>query len=161
MKSLLTLALLLTALVNTGAAQYRLPPNQFQYFKSTSLSGAVETVTLQQPASGSRDVQAQYATLYCSVACVWTLSVDGTGATTTAATEIEASGEAVNTANVFHTSNVGSPTTIGKIYLGAGQQQSVDLTAQWLTVDGIGENLSLGTDSITGTAEITLVWREY
>ena len=152
---------LLLALLSVGLAEKR--PDNYTYYKTTSLSGAVETITLQQPASGSRLVIPQSATIYCSAACTWTLSIDGsTGATTTAATEIIVSdGSPAPSATVFHTSNVASATTIASYVLTAGEKITIGLSSIRMNGDGITKNVNLATNSITATVTISLSWSEF
>jgi hypothetical protein len=145
-----------------GAAQPRsvANPHNYLYYKTTSLSGAVEKVTLQQPASSARFVSLQSATIYCSAACTWTLSQNGTAATGTAGTEINVSGGGTAVATVWHTSNAGAGTTLASYVLAAGAQTTIDLSAITLEGDGTAKNVSLATNSITATVYVTIQWQE-
>lgn len=131
--------------------------NTYTYEKETSLSGAAETVTVHLPSTANKTVQFVGAEVHCSVACTVELKRDGTAPTTTAATVVPLNGSPHPAATVFHTSNVGSSTHIKYYTVAAGSSASIDLTDKGLTV---GKNLTLGTNSITGTARIYFQWRE-
>ena len=130
----------------------------YTYEKETSLSGAAETVTIHLPA-GNRTVRFVGATVYCSVACTVTLSRDGPAPTTTAGTatrlNITNSGA---TAVPYHTSNVGATAPLKNYNLAATEEKIIDLVDKGLIP---GENLTLATSAITGTARIYFQWKEY
>lgn len=134
-----------------------LAQNSFTYEKETSLSSATEKVTIHLATASEKTVRFTGATVYCSVACVVTLSRDGTAPTTTAGTAV-----ALNTGTAgavpYHASNVGSSTSIKKYNISAGTELSIDLSDKGLVA---GKNLSLATDSITGTARIFVQWQEF
>lgn len=130
--------------------------------KQTALSGAAETVTVQQPASGSRQVTFISAYFDCSVACSFTMSVNGTAATaTTLAVNNVNPAETAASAKAFSGSNVGSGTTIATYNCTAACSVPIDLTnvtfAQGL---GTSTNLTLKSSSITGTVDIIFKFSE-
>lgn len=131
------------------------------YTKSSSLSGAAEKVTVQQPAASARNVRFKSASVYCSVACVATLSRDGTAATTTAGTVVALSADyRTAKATVFHTSNAGAGTTIFTQNIAAGATFVFDLSGIELDQSNTARNFSVGTDSITGSVVIAIKWEE-
>lgn len=131
----------------------------YAYEKETSLSSAAEKVTIQIASGSNRTARMVAATGYCSVACTLTLVRDGTAATGTAGTVIKLnSGAPSSGVSVYHTSNVGSGTTIKTYTLSAGQEIIIDLGDKGLIA---GENVTLQTSTITGTARIYFQWREY
>ena len=133
----------------------------FLAFKSTVLSGTAETVTVQQPATGAKSVSFLDGWAYCSVACTVTLSRSGTAATTTALTPVSLSQPTETVATTaFHTSNVGSGTTLATYDLVAGQTISLDLRSLAMIGNNTARNLSIGVGSITGTVMIGIKWRE-
>ncbi len=132
------------------------------YTDSPSASASV--LTLQQPATNSRKVQVLWAHINCSVACVVELERNGTAATSTAATEIGTTDITVTPAtNAFTDSDVGNGTTIDTFTIAAETTIAVDLTVYniWLIGDGTDKNLTLRSDSITGTVRMTIGWREF
>jgi hypothetical protein len=153
MKTLLSVLVFVSLL--TGADP------SYIYYKSTSLSGAAEKVTVQQPSSAARNVRFKSASVYCSVACTVTISRDGTAATTTAGTVVALSADyRTPKATVFHTSNAGSGTTLFTQVIAAGATFVFDLVGIELDQSSTARNLSIGTDSITGTATIAVKWEE-
>jgi hypothetical protein len=152
----LILALLFTGLC-FGQTAY------FAAYKATTLSSAVEAVTVQQPASGSKTVRFEGAYIYCSAACVVTLSVDGTAATTTALTPVALARQATPatpTATAYHTSNAGSGTTLAAYDIAAGGEKSLEKSGLTLFGDGTARNFTLKTNSISGSVRILVFWSE-
>lgn len=126
-----------------------------------SLSAAALDITVQQPASGSERIEFEVAEVYCSVACVVTISRDGTAASTTAATEVSLNGGYTAAAQAFIDSNAGSGTTITVINVAAGSTATIDLEGLRLEPDNdTANNLTIQTDAITGSASIYIRWRE-
>lgn len=154
----LILWLLLTTLL-TGQQTF---DSRFTLIKNTTLAGAAEKVTIQQPATGAKRVRILYVTGYCSVACTLTFSRDGTAATTTALAPVAISGlGATSTVSGFHTSNVGAGTTISiPFQLAAGAVVTFDTVGIGLEGNGTTNNFSVATSSITGNVSIQIVWRE-
>jgi len=130
----------------------------YAYEKETSLSTAAETVSLHLPA-GSRTAKFVGATAYCSVTCTVTLKRDGTAPTTTAATAVKLNTTSSGASVVpYYSSNVGTSTTVKTYTLSAGEEKVIDLADKGLLG---GENVTLVTSSITGTARLYFQWREY
>lgn len=130
-----------------------------------SLSGAGTTLTIQQPAANGKLVSLESATVYCSTACSVTLTQNGTAATATAGTVVPILPLGVaGVANIFTASNVGSGTLVGgivRIAGGAGTDRTFTLTPIVLpSGGGTGTNFNVVVSSITGTANITLIWNE-
>ncbi len=108
---------------------------RFSAYKATTLSGAAEVVTIQQPAASARDVFFEYAILYCSVVCTIELELDGAAATSSTLTPtVETYGTV--TATAWSGSNVGNGTTLYDYNLAAGETITVDLTGQFLDGNG-------------------------
>jgi hypothetical protein len=131
--------------------------------KETTLAGAAETVTVQQPASSSRNVEMDFALLWCSVDCVFTLKRTGTAASSTSLTPVAVNSffpSPVTTA--WHTSNVGSGTEIEVYRFKQGAAPLViGLSGMRLSRNVTTENVSVSTDSITGVARISIYFKEY
>lgn len=142
-------------------AHAQVQPSTFSAYKSTSLSGAAETLTIQKAvATVSRNFQFLSATMYCSVACTIELETAGTVASGTALTPTPLRFGTAAVAEAYHTSNVGNGTTISEYVLAAGEQKSIGLNAvYWAGSSGL-KNLTLRTDSITGTVKLGIVWSE-
>lgn len=128
----------------------------------TSLSGAAEAVTVHRPSTnGSRNVSFADASVYCSAACTFTVERDGTAPTaTTVATVKTNSTQVASSATAWKApNNVGTANrTLAKNYVSAGNTLAIGLEDNELRP---GDNLTIRTSSITGTAKITIRWREY
>lgn len=154
-------ALLATLTMSAGAQKARRNNKFFVFDNCASLSAAACDVTVQQPASGSTWVSFEVAQVYCSVACVVTISRDGTAASTTAATEVSLNGGVTATATAFIDSNAGAGTTIITMELAAGETVAIGLDGLFLEDDdSTANNLTVQTDAITGDASIYVRWRE-
>jgi hypothetical protein len=131
---------------------------QVQYVvqKTTALSGAVEGITIQQPASAAQNVKFIAVYIDCSAACTLTLTRDGAAATTTALTVNNLNpGEKAAAVTAFSSSNVGAGTTIGVYTLGAAGTICLDLSGiTFRSTNGTGSNLTIKTNSITATVNI-------
>jgi hypothetical protein len=127
-----------------------------------SLTSAASVVTVQAPASSAaRIVRFVGAYIYCSVQCDVSLERDGTAATATALTPVGVSSQApAAKTKAFRSSDVGVGTVIGKYTVPAGGTQVIDLTSVVIAGAGTGKNLTLRTASITGTARISIQFRE-
>ena len=135
--------------------------NQFFVRDADTLVAAALDVTVQQPATGSRLVVFDFAEVYCSAACVVSISRDGTAASTTAATEVSLNGGLTATATAFYDSNAGAGTAIKTLNLSAGQTATIDLDGFILEPDNsTANNLTIQTDAISGTAYIYIRWQE-
>lgn len=150
--------------ISTLSAQTTNPYDQyFSATKTTSLTAAAETLTVQHTVDKQRNVTFISGYMYCSVACTVTLSRSGTAATTTANSVVALNPNNVfvqtNQALAFNTSNVGAGTTIIVYQLPAGSFMTIDLSKFELS-GGVADNLTMGTNSITGTAVLQLTWQE-
>lgn len=128
--------------------------------KETSLSSAAEAVTVQQPTSGAKIVVFEGAWVYCSVACTFTLSQNGTAATTTTLATRRVNKSPASTAVAFSSSNVGAGTTLATYSVAAGATYPILLDTVWLDNNNVANNLTIATSSITGTARITIQYTE-
>lgn len=136
------------------------------------LSGTATTLTIQRPASGSTQITLESATVFCSVACTFTQAFNGVAATATAGTAVAIPGNtAPATATVWTASNVGTGTAVGGIVrVAAAQDRTILFTAPVcnnmpcpgviLNGAGTAANYSITVAAITGTANITLIWKE-
>lgn len=129
--------------------------------KTTALSGAAEVVTVQLPATGTNTVNFLGAWVDCTVACTLTVERNGAAATsTTLAVNNINPGQTAAAATGWSSSNVGTGTVISRIGIAAGGGVSIDLTKIRMTGNGTGQNLTIRTNSITGTVNITIVHSE-
>jgi hypothetical protein len=134
------------------------PVNLHGVYQEVSLTSSAAVVTVQQPASGAREVTFEGAVIYCSVTCIVTLEMNGTAATTTSGTVIKLNTKAPTAkAVVFTSSNVGVGTVIQKYESPAGISKS---GLSLGVISGTQQNITLRTDSITGTVRILLMWSE-
>jgi hypothetical protein len=132
----------------------------FIAYRASSLSGSTEKITIQQGTTSGRRTTFVGADVYCSVDCVITLALNGAAATATALTPAALhTGQTVsNTA--WRSSDVGAGTTINVYSISAGTTLPIDLGYIRFTGVSSGQNLSLGTDSITGDVRMAIVWVE-
>ena len=129
--------------------------------KETTLSGAAETVTIQQPATNSRqNFFFDGAAVYCSVDCTVIIERSGTAVMTTAFTPAPLNpGTVAAKAQALHTSNVGAGTAVGKYWIAAGSEKVIQLRGLRLRAN-TRDNLTIKTNSITGTVRILVKWAE-
>lgn len=130
-----------------------------------SLSSAGTALTIQQPATNGKQVYFEAAVVYCSVSCSVTQAQNGAAATATAGTANPLMPYGASTAaaaTVWTASNVGSGTAAGGItHLSAGQTLTFDLSKISMGVNaGASANYTVSVGSITGTANITMIWGE-
>lgn len=114
-------------------------------------------LTIQQPASGTSQIQFRYASLSCASAQTATLSYNGTAATATAGTSVKLPGTLFpSSATVWTGSNVGAGTTVLTYPIPAGSvTYSFDLSPFKLGNGGTGFNLTIST---TGSCTIAIAW---
>lgn len=170
MKRFIQACAALCALSAALLAQPSTPP-ALQYCSTTgdvTLSTAATTFTIQVPATASRSAVLMSALVTTSVASSFTQAVNGTNATTTAGTVTQTPTGAqsiTNQALSFTASNVGAGTQIGgkvTTYAG-GPGVSIDLTNSGNNVvlrTIANSNYSIAIASMTGTANVTVCWRE-
>lgn len=128
-----------------------------------SLAGAGTSFTIQEPALNGRVIALEAIQVYCSVACNVSQAANGAAATTTAGTTsalLPTGAPAV--ATVWTASNVGAGTVMGGIlHLPAGATQAIDVSKIVVGPGaGAAANYTVTISSITGTANITLIWSE-
>jgi hypothetical protein len=135
----------------------------FSTAKTTSLTAAAEVLTVQHTVNTNRTVAFKNAYLYCSVACTVTLERNGTAASSTANTIVNDNPAntfaQTTTASAFNTSNVGTGTVVNVYQIGAGGFLSLDLS-NFILPAGVADNLTLRSNSITGTVQFQLTWVE-
>lgn len=141
---------------------------QYQYvlFREATPAAAASVVTVQQPATGARNVRLVSIYVYCAVDCGFSLERDGTAATTTASTPTPMNSSVpVSKATGFHTSDVGTGVTLAKFSLVA--KSSIVLSASngglgnvSLTGQGTGKNITVRSSSISGLIQIAIMFTE-
>lgn len=139
----------------------------FATVSGTVNSAGTSKLTIQQPATGGKQVIYNYAVVQCPGQ---TFSIDqsqnGTGATTTAGTAIALipNSTATAAAKVFTASNVGGGTAAGPtLTFTAGGPQIVDLSQRSTGLSGITNNFTVtltntGAGSCTGA--VSIYWAE-
>ena len=162
MKRVFWLSVFVLAVAIRLLAQSTTTTRLYATYHEVTPNGAAVVVTVQQPSTGARQLVFEGATIYCSVACVPALEVNGTAATVTAGTLIKLDTRAPSaTAAVFTGSDVGAGTVINRYPVAAGQQISIAKSGLLLGVDsGSKHNLTIRTDSISGTVRVSLAWSE-
>lgn len=130
--------------------------------RTSSLSGAAESLTVQQASSNRKTIKFVAAYIDCSVACVVTLSRDGNPASSTSLTTAAVNGRSsASSATAWRSSNVGTGTTLSVVSLTAGGSAVFDLSLININSnEDQGKNLTVSTDSITGTVHVLIQWTE-
>lgn len=161
------LSVLLSMSVASAHAQTKFP-----YIASTgqiSVSAAAYAATLQQPATATTSslpvsfpvsttggAPPAGASVYCSVACVATITRNGTAATATAGTVTAVNPtDPVPVVNFFTGSNASGGVTLGIFNIPAGSLQVLDMSAIKMGAGGTAVNLTISIASLTGTVNIT------
>jgi hypothetical protein len=126
---------------------------------SEALVATAQAVTIQIPAaSGVRNARMDSAAIYCSVQCEFTVERDGAAATTTAMTSRRVSGNTTSVARAYRSSDAGTGTVLSRLVVPAGGTVAVDLSDIGLFA---GQNCTVRTAAITGTAIVNVKWREF
>ena len=137
----------------------------FRYSATTGdvvLVSAGTKFTIQQPASNANQITLESAVVYCSVACTLTQAQNGTAATSTAGSisPLLPFGP-VSPTTVWTASNVGGGTAAGgNLVLLAGVASTLNMSNITMPKTGTATNYTFVISSISGTANITLYWRE-
>lgn len=134
-----------------------------------SLSASATTLTIQKAAAitgaSGKPITLESFTIYCSVACSVTQAYNGAAATATAATAtpIPPNTQTPATATAWSASNVGGGggTAVGGItHVPAGGTVTIPVPLVVLNGNGSAANYSATVASITGTANLTVIWSE-
>jgi len=137
------------------------PGAQYTVTYSATLSATAGIVTVQQPATGSRNVQLVWASVFCSVTCYYTMERDGTAAANTAATVNKINPDArAATATVFTASDVGSGTVLGHYGNVGGGLQSFNLEDKTLHGNGTATNFTIRITALSGDVKVVMAWKE-
>lgn len=158
MKKLLLYLLLLLAPIKAADVV-----GTYTFYQEVALTSAAQTVTIQQIASGTRDLQFKYATVWCSVNTTFTISRTGTAATATTGTVVNYNPwQPSATAIPYTASNVGTGTLIKKIdFLSTTPEVTIPLTEYLIKRNaGTTGNITINTTSVTGTCRIGFTWSE-
>lgn len=160
-------ALLLALLALTAYGQSQ---NQFYPYIATTGNTSITAayaVTLQQPATNSRQVSFPIAntggappvglSIYCSAACVATLSRTCTTPATTTAGTVTGINPTTPVPNVqfFTASNASGCTTLKVINVAAGQEYPVDMSAILMGAGNANTNITVSIASVTATVNIS------
>lgn len=129
-------------------------------YRATS-SATSEKVTVQQPTSATKRVSFIAASVYCSVECTVALERGGTAASTTSLTANKVNSDSPSaTAAAFHTSNVGSGTTLTTYTVAAGGTLTLDITRMRLDLTSQNNFTVVVTSGSTGSYKTTVLWQE-
>ena len=129
------------------------------YYREVTLAGTAEKLTIQHTTGNLRQMGMIAADVYCSAACVVTLSRSGTAATATAATptKLLPNGTA-SSLTVYTASNAGAGTTIRTVLVPAATYFKID-PSEMRIVDNL-DNVSISIAAITGDVKIFAMWKE-
>lgn len=133
--------------------------HRYQAIDSESLISSTTAVTIQQPASPAYLVVFETLTVRCSVACSFTLSQNGSAATSTALGIAALNNSPATSVKAFYKSNASGGTTLGTYYLEAAGTCAIDMSKFQLQRIA-GNNLTVATSSVTGNVEIIAQWIE-
>ncbi len=159
------LFLILAALPAFGQQPY----NYIATTGNVSLSSQTTAATLQQPATNQTSVTFPGAiplaagmppvgaTVYCSAACVATISRNCTTAASATAGTVTSVLPNVPAASVtfWTASNASSCTTLRVVNIGAGQEYAIDLSQFNLSTSGTLSNIHISIASVTATVNIS------
>lgn len=138
--------------------------------QETTVSSSTESVTIQQPASGTaRQVRLRKIQIAPSVDVLVELRRDGTAASATAITPGKMDGSFESpTVNAFRASNVGSGTLVDKFPAFGGAEsarefeQEVMMAAENNTAKNITVKvMSAAGGNFSGDVRIRMVWDEF
>lgn len=165
-KYLIAIALLLVALPAFGQQPRSADelPEVFTIAHSCSASGSACVWTIQQPASGAKNLRLVGFTVYCSAACTFTQERNGTAASgsTITPTKVNTESSATPTFTAHHTSGSTGGTSIGGTsYVAAGVTLPIDLTNIYILGSGTTKNFTVRTSSFTGTGQFVLKLEQY
>ncbi len=166
-----TLLLILFALPAFAQGQQNV--NYIATTGNVSLSSSTTAATLQQPATNQTNVTfpgagpQSYsmppvgATVYCSAACVATISrscttaASATAGTVTSVLPTKIPQVPPASVTFWTASNASSCTTLRVINVGAGQEYPIDLSSFSLATSGLTSNITISIASVTATVNIT------
>lgn len=132
-------------------------------YEEASLSSSSQKVTVQQISSGTRDLQFDTASLWCSVDTTFSLSRTGTAATATSHTPLNINSWQPTATSIFYTSSdVGTGTLIRKYDYKANSPDIVVDLSDVLILRNAGTtgNITFSTTSISGTCRISITYKE-
>ncbi len=154
-------ALLLFLLICLGSAQAQDSQKRYIVSQSITLAGATVALTIQATGSNKLGLPIS-ANLECTVAAQMIISIDGTAATTTAATEVPIGrNRSAATITAFSSSNAGAGTIIAQQTLAADSIGSFDLSGITIGSEGpTTQNITLRTNSLTGDCALRIIWVE-
>lgn len=134
--------------------------NVYSVFREESPTGAATALTIQQPASPTKNATILGAYIYCSAACTATLEHTGTPATNTEVTpDPNTPGSPAATIRAFRSSDVGSGTTKNKYAIVAGGYVLLEFNGTQLTRTAAA-NYTIRIAGMTGTVYLLWMWRE-
>lgn len=139
-------------------------PEVFTVAHSCSASGSACVWTIQQPASGAKNLKLIGFTVYCSAACTFSQERNGTAASgnTITPTKVNTESSATPTFTAHHTSGSTGGTSIGGTsYVAAGVTQPIDLTSNYIIGSGTTRNFTVRTSSFTGTGQFAFKLEQY
>jgi len=118
-RTLALLTLLIVVCFQAALGQYS--PDTFYVFKKTALSGAAESITIQQPTSNAKSIKVLGFWVHCSVACVANTKRNGAPPSGTALTVVQQDIDSPpSTVSAYYSSNVGDGAALGDYAIPAG-----------------------------------------
>lgn len=155
------LLLLIVVCIQAALGQYS--PDTFYVFKKTTLSGAAESITIQQPTSSAKSIKVLSFWVHCSVACVANTKRNGAPPSGTALTVVQQDVDSPpSTVSAYYSSNVGDGSALGDYAVAAGGSgltvpyenlwvRGVDASVAFLRSDASLTNIVVLTNVATAT----------
>lgn len=158
---LAALIVLVAAFPTMGAAQPR--THTYCVESTVTLAASATAVTVQQPATGARNVRGDSATVYASAACAFSIEKNGTAATATALTAWVGRDDIPQTpaADAFGESDVGAGAAGPRHVVPAGGTYPLSLRNVELRGNGTAKNFTLRTESCSADVQINVCWEEF
>ncbi len=128
-----------------------------EFYYVAAHSGTADAVTVQQPATGAKNVRFRGALVSCSANCTITLSQNGAAATTTALAPTPLNLSPPSATKAFSASNVGAGTTIRTYTITDTNDHWIEL-GSFTLAPGINSNLTVAGSA--GTVSVSIYYVE-
>lgn len=153
--------LLILAMFTLSVFSQDLTTPRYIAYKATT-SSTSEKVTIQQVTAGrSNAVRFDRAVVQCTVACVITMSQNGTAATATSLAIIPVNLSPNTRSAAFSGSDVGTGTVLATYNVPAGGIMSLDISQIYLSRNASSSNnFTIGVAGSSGDVKIQINWTE-
>lgn len=130
---------------------------------STTLVVDAAGITVQQPASGAKNVRGQSATVYASSECAFSIEKNGTAATETVLTPWVGRDDIPQTpaALAYSDSDVGAGSSGPRHVVPAGGTFPLSLRGVEMHGNGTAKNFTLRTETCSADLTFNICWEEW